>query len=355
MDSFERNLSSVSRLKFRSFGYRFPLLGIAVVLVGAVVAHKTKGFSCVLFNLALLLASLVECPVSGVRSDMILAIENALNNWSRGLDPYLPGQIGGVPVSYGYLPGILISHFPAWALSVDLRWNNIIYRALWLTFLGKKVESSRSKEANLAFHYLAFSPYINYRNDLYFEMFIFLLVLYFQSPFLRFVTLPLMVVTRQWAWIIAPFLFFDDCFKKPKELSRTALGYLLGGLFTILLVAGFLWSRTSWSNMTRAIFWFQNVITDPSFHFDYGLNLKYLFLKLGVVGWMQGLQVATLVVLFIYSVMNPKLKGQLLGMSLISWILFVVLNGHFWLYLWNSVIVFSILVLIEEQPRQSIA
>lgn len=331
--------------KFRDLGFRFPWIGLILIIIAGIFADPRKPVRSILFNSSFLVASIFDYPVDLFRSDMIPAVSEALRNWSESGNPYLPGISQGHPVSYGYLPGIFISHLPAWFLGIDLRWNSFLYRCLWLVMLHHLVMKSKRKDAALAFQYLAFSPYLNFRSDLYFESYLFLLVAFFQSAPWRFVALPLMIITSQWSWLLSPFLLLNDWFQNRKDRLHLLLKYLAGGAATLTLLALILWDRDAWPQMIKTVFWFQKVVGDPNFPFDYGLNLKFLFLKSGILGWMQKVQFLVFLILLSVSVLTKGNREGILQWALVSSVLFIMLNGHYWLYFWNPVIVFSVILL----------
>lgn len=337
-----------SYFQFAHFGYSLPLLASGVVLAGLFFVRQDKPLVSLTINLLILGCSLVQFPIHIDRSDMLIVTQNAMELLAKGMDPYLELHEKGRAVTYGYLPGIFLSYFPAWSLGLDLRWNNLIFRALWLFLLLRVIKNSKKKEALIPFHYLALSPYINFRHDLYFEAFLFLLVAYFALSKTRYLCLPLMLITLQWSWIIAPFLVLNDLREHPRRKLQILGLYLGCGFATALGIYWILNPVVVWKAMLEKMFWFQKVVGDAQFNFDYGLNLKWLFLKLGLLHWMQRLQALILAGIFL-GVITKKLKGSSLNWAAVALFLFLVLNGHFWLYFWNTPIIFCILVAATQE------
>lgn len=337
-----------SYFQFANFGYAPPFLALGVVLLGLIFVRLDRPLVSLTINLALLGCSILQFPIHIDRSDMLIVTQNALDFLGKGVDPYFELTEKGRTVTYGYLPGIFLSHFPAWFMGLDLRWNNLIFRALWLLLLLKVIKKSSHQKLLIPFHYLALSPYINFRHELYFEAFLFLLVAYFALPKTRYLSLPIMLVTRQWSWVLAPFLVFNDLREHPSRKLKILGLYIVCSLLTALSIYSILNPVVVWKIMLGKIFWFQKVVGDDQFKFDYGLNFKWVFLKIGLLNWMQKLQ-AFVVVGILLGIVTKKLKGPILNWAAITLILFVMLNGHFWLYFWNTPIVFCVLVAAQEE------
>ena len=142
---------------------------------------------------------------------MLPVIKMGLDRLKSGLDPYHPFIIfGSTKDIMGYLPGTFFLNWPAWALGLDLRWNTVFYRAIWMLLIWR-AEKKEPKITRLTLlHYLALSPYLNFRHDLYFEGFLLIIVVYFLYPKLRPLFLSLGVFTRQWFWILSPFLIYRE-------------------------------------------------------------------------------------------------------------------------------------------------
>jgi len=339
--------------KFHSFGYEIPYLLLIFLSVSLFLVNQSRPELSLLINLTMLLCSIIYYPLTAERSDMLPVIQKGLDNWAVGRSPYEGFVLNGLPNAMGYLPGILFLHLPAWMLGLDLRWNNFIYRAAWLGFLFYHTKKNNRRDLKAIFHYLALSPYINFRHELYFEGYILLMCLYFCFAQLRFLALPLMVFTRQWSWILSPFLFLSELKPlKPGKWFWKILGYMGGTFLVCALFVALLKPNTSLQFFLEKIFWFKRAYQAGGYGGDYGIGLSWIFYKFEMQRFLPKAQMALLITSFCY-VFFKKEQGDIGIWALMTYVVFVLLTGHFWLYFWNSVVVFGFLIQIYENPPSS--
>jgi hypothetical protein len=354
-----------SYFRFRGFGYGVPYLHLLVFAIALPFLRVDRLGVSFAASIGLLIASIVHFPLHPDRSDMIPVIQSGLDRWWEGSDPYVWFELSGRQNLMGYLPGTFLSHLPAWALGIDLRWNEVLYRALWMSLAWQavraKVPKSESKSetqpAIVALHLFALSPYLGFRHDLYFEAFWLLLAVFVLRPSWRWLVLPMLVVTRQWAWVLAPFLLIPEIIRargakggrlNAKELGRFAVGFTLVIGTTVALFG----RTTSVESFTHAIFWFQKLLTREGFTGDYGISLSPAFFSLGITAVMQKAQVAVCLALLVWAWRSGanktagehEWKIQWAKAALYAWIGFLVLNMHFWLYFWFSPAFFALLL-----------
>ena len=269
--------------KFHSLGYEIPYFLVICLSLSMFYIDETRLELSLFVNLMILFFSIIYYPINVDRSDMLPVITKGLDNWSTGKSPYEEFVLNGLPKTMGYLPGALFMHFPAWILGLDLRWNNFIYRAAWLSFLCYQTKKNCRSDLKATFHYLALSPYINFRHDLYFEGYLLLLSLYFSLVRLRFLSLPLMALTRQWAWVLSPFLILNELKPLgPENCFRKILGFGIGTLFVGGLFIELLTANTSLNFFLEKIFWFNKAYQSEAYGGDYGFGLSWLFYKLEI-------------------------------------------------------------------------
>jgi hypothetical protein len=261
---------------------------------------------------------------------------------ARGASPYSIFELAGRTNRMGYLPGTLFMNWPAWAVGLDLRWNTVLYRIAWMLLIGAHLRRTRSlnSPAGLAFVWLFLSPYINFRHELYFEGFILGLVVLVLYPNWSVLLAPALIVSRQWAWVMAPFwaitITFGSgrlSFRKPLQASVASIA-VVAGLVTLL------YSSTSFEELWRAIFWFQGAVHSPAYSGDYGLTFSPIFYWLGIAEWQQRVQASITLVFVILALRDRDRPHQVFRWSVLAWVLFLQLNGHYWLYFWNSLLVY---------------
>jgi hypothetical protein len=255
--------------------------------------------------------------------------------------------IDGYPNRMPYLPGTLFSHLPAWALGIDLRWNELVYRALWMLPFIRCVRKLPAESIWIdVCHFFVLSPYLNFRHDLYFEVFILLLMLYFAAPRSRWLTIPLMIATRQWAWVLAPFMIVGELKRRRFVFAaQLAAGSVAVAGVTYLLLS----KSTGLEQFIRATSYFQRNLEIVSFSQDHGLTLAPIFYWLKIAPYMQMVQAVMCVTLFFGALQRPAEK--LYCFAALKLILFLLLNCHFWQYFYISAVFWIICAHVAEDGK----
>ncbi len=321
---------------FRGLGYSIPVLHLILcALAGVFIWRGTNPLRVALgLSVGLLVSSIMHFPLNPTRSDMLPVIAGAFEQWKLGGSPYGVFILnGGDHNTMPYLPGVFLSHWPAWAAGVDLRWGSVLFRALWGVLLLR--QSDRLPPGSLWMKMAAvwlLNPYLNFRHDLYFEFFNFLMVAFWCVRSLRGLTLALMIVSRQWAWVLAPFLIFGMVMKKAwRDLGLFVLSSVVLGGLGIALFAG----STTWTGFGSVVLsGFQERLSWSEFPGDFGFTLAPLFYALHAAPLLQYLQAALCVGFFLWVVLRRPQQAFYYGWVTLS--LFLMLNMHFWNYFWIS-------------------
>lgn len=319
---------------YERFGYIFPVTQFFLIGICAFTVRLGRPWiSCVL-SIGLLASSMFYFPLAPQRSDMLPVISMSLDQWVRGISPYQWSVFAdGAPARMIYLPGTLFSHLPAWLLGMDLRWNTVLYRLCWMVLLFRGLRRSSASPLTWGvFHLFVLNPYLNYRHELYLEFFLLLVVAYWTAPRSRWLLIPLMIVTRQWAWVIAPFLILVEL-QDRRRLPLLAAGFLavLGG--SVLLLA----RSTSWELFRQSLLVFDNNFGHSGFYGDYGFSLAPLFFHLGLSKLFQPAQAFVCFTIFSATYWFWRTQRERVYRSAaICWCLFLMLNSHYWLYFWLS-------------------
>jgi hypothetical protein len=340
--------------QFRRVGYAFPWLHLGVVAVALAVVRRDRLWVSGLVSCALLVASMVHFPDTANRSDMFLALRTGWDQLALGHDPYGYGY-NPPPhaLALPYLPGTFFAHAPAWVLGFDLRWNEILWRIVWMAILfqGIAKQSPDSPWRTIA-HVFVLNPYFNYRHDLYYGVFFAEIAAYQAWPRLRWITLPLLVWTRQWAWVMAPFLAWDWVAIQGRQPSSSVpakaidwgvaarqAGLLMFGTAAVsLLVILTLAPTSSVGSVMRAVFVYQDLVK-----FDYGLSLGPIFSKLHAVNLLLPLQAICAIGFWLLSVWRwwrggmktlPAETERIERLGLVTLCAFLLLNRLYEVYLW---------------------
>jgi hypothetical protein len=280
---------------------------------------------------------------------MLPVIEAAWNQWNQGMSPYASVHLPGVGLDrMPYLPGIFFSHWPTWVLGLDLRWSQVVYRAIWTGLLCYKMRNrdSHSWQKDL-FLLFVVNPHFNFRHDLYFEVFLLGLVLYGLYPKVRVTLIPVLVATRQWFWILGPFTLLENLKCRRAKPVRVVSLFFLSTLLVAGLTTWFLQSTTDAKTFLEAIFGFQSWVSRADYREDYGLTLIPFFFRLGWVRYSQWIQAALCVGLFFWA-WRKKSVAEVRKIGSLCLIFFIFLNPHFWNYFWTSV---ALWILVTDQPE----
>ena len=335
---------SYSRLG--QFGYEFPWAHLVVLAICIPWLRADRLWVSFALNLGLMLASIVHFPIHADRSDMIPVLKQGLDFWAQGLDPYSPFELSGRVNRMGYLPGTLFSQIPAWVADLDLRWNTVLYRAAWMFLVLRTVRKQNWVESRpgviAALHFFALSPYFNFRHELYFEAFFLGFAVFVLIPRVRVWILPALILTRQWAWVMAPFLALIACSSEGRLRGRKVSQLFLSSVVSLGTVIILLRSG-SFQSLWQAIFWFQGYLVKPEFPGDYGVSFSPLFFWIGHPAWIQKLQVLFCLGMFGWAVKRGLDMSRLWRFAGLTWVGFLLLNTHYWLYFWISPTLFLIL------------
>ena len=347
-------------LKFRGeFGYGFPILHLVVLVFVVPFLRKDRLWLSFLFSLLFLAASIFHFPVHPDRSDMLPVIRTGLDQWSSGLSSYQAFQLQGRQNFMSYLPGTMFFHLPAWWAGLDLRWNSILIRAIWMGLVLRMIRGRETwadkNGVTLAMHFFALSPYLGFRHDLYFEGFFLLLVLFFSSPKSRWISWPIAIWTRQWSWMLTPFVLGAQVLRggawDMKALARALIGF--AGISLVFL---FLLRHSTVQQFGHAVFWFQGVIDLPGYSGDYGLTFAPVFFWMGASHALQKLQALLAFLLFGLALLEALRARHVdwLRQAAVCWVVFLMLNPHFWLYFWLSPALFFGLLPFGEEKAENL-
>lgn len=338
----------LSHFYFKAMGYSFPTLHLAICVVSLFWVRGDRPQRAAAFSIAFLVASIIHFPLDGARSDMLYVIQHALDLWGSGQAAYAPftypsGETHQMP----YLPGTLFAHLPAWSMGIDLRWNTVLYRTVWVVLLIQAAKRSAAPRSSVQMLSLVLmSPFLNWRHELYFEFFLFLIafLVIFREK-LSILVLPLLILTRQWSWIFAPFVVVDSFKKK----GIKAIAALVASSAVTTLVMTLLLRGSLWKDVISAIFQFQSLLENPAYQGDYGLTLAPVFYALGISGALQKLQAISCIAVFLIAYK----KREWVYSGWIALILFIIFNPHYWNYFWLSPIVYLLSYFLSD-PRSDL-
>jgi hypothetical protein len=383
--------------KFAEFGYQRPLAHVAiailttlVIIFRAVNLSKLREPSQAQFifevaclsgvaHLAFFVASIFTFTVHPDRSDMLPVIEGAWRQIGLGGDPYSFLHVGSrTDNRMPYLPGTWLSFAPSALLGIDLRWSAL----LWKSIFTYSLLMSLKKNNSIAFSFMTIlfflSPHFNQRHELYFDFFLCVVFLMFSQsrarPKVSALLLGAAVLTRQWAWVLAPFLTLGLLWTAllratpgPKSLPRKtggtsvailqSLKYGILGAGLILCPAALIVFRGgATSTLFDAVFAFQSERLLTSFRPEYGLSLMPILNAIGFERDLLKLPQLTLLLIclsaFLYQlnsitkVLNTgdpeshkisadtNIRVVAAQYSLLALSLFILMNPHFWSYFW---------------------
>ena len=340
--------------KFRPMGYTFPVGSLVLCLAFLPWVKRERTGWLVVFNLGMLACSIVQFPLNLFRSDMVLVIKNALDAWWIQKDPYLPQVLECGATGMPYFPGILFSHFPAWFLGLDLRWNQFVYRAVYMGILwrlSKKLAPQSLVRDGINF-YLA-NPYLMFRHDLYFEIYPFLIALYFMVPRLRSLWIPVLAITSQWCCVLVPFLWLREVYESSQQTRVSRIIQLvLMALIVFALVFWLLASSTTVSSFLASAFF---VVRGESAFYsgDYGISLGYLGELVNGKRLFLLLQVGAFFLFLLKDFLEQRQGIKKTGLnSSLALVFFTLFAMHFWIYFWLFSMIWILFVVIEEERSQ---
>lgn len=334
---FNLGYSLFSFFKFKAVGYSFPWIHLILCVFFIFTARRDQTGKLMLFNGLMLFASIIHFPLTGFRSDMLLVNQQALQLWWNHQDPYQPMQLAWGLTGMPYFPGILFSHFPAWFLGLDLRWGQLAYRVLWMGLLWRTARKLPQESlVRDGIHYYLLNPYLNFRHDLYFEIFFVWLAFYFTAPRLRHLWIALLAVTTQWAVILCPFLMNREVFEGSTRNRMIQAGRIL--LALVFVVGGvhlLLWSTTSWESFKTMAFGFQSRALQGAYHEDFGISFAPIAYWLKSQSLFLLLQVLICLGMWWKDVVETARGVPFSGKNAaMTWVLFTLFATHFWNYFW---------------------
>ncbi len=334
-------LSVLNYRQFERFGYTMPYAQVIWCVIAAFTVRLDRLWVSCLFSLGMLVTAIFHFPLHIDRSDMLLVLGRGLAQWKEGISPYQPFVMeSGVSNWLSYLPPVILSHLPAAVVGLDLRWNQVLYRGMWMAILAWTLRQRRhaggdppSSAWRLLMHLFILSPYFNYRHELYFEFYFVILALYGFVPKWRPLSLALMVLTRQWAWVLAPFEVLRAWMRRSGVRS---LGFFLAWLIVLGGGLGWLLSLTTTLEVfLKSAFWFQDRLEWKIFPGDFGLTLAPLYYTTGMAKVAQVIQAGAVV--FAVGLTGLKQRSLRTGsLATIALVVFVLFNHHFWAYFWLS-------------------
>ncbi len=343
----------VSWNHFQGFGYQFPWLHLIVLGACIPFVRRDRFWLSCLVSLALLAASIVHFPLDIGRSDLLPVVRMTWDKLATGTSPYIFQSFApdGHESSMPYLPLTFFSHAPAWVLGLDLRWNQVLWRLLWMLAVGMALARLKNGSPwRTVAHLFVLNPYYNFRHDLYYEVFLAGVVAYQAWPRWRWLSLPALMWTRQWAWVMAPFLGLDwlavreqapgagsggrplDWRNVARQAAWLALGTALVSAAVVLALA----PTTTVAMFLRSVFIFQDFVK-----FDYGLALGPIAQKLGAMDALLPLQAILVVALGLLALwrwwQGRFAAGATEGierLGLIALCVFILLNRFTEVYMW---------------------
>ncbi len=372
--------------RFANLGYQKPWLHSLITVAALGVGYqyrkqpKTLVKIAIYSHLAFFLASVWSFPLAPERSDMLPVIERAWQSLLAGHSPYEVLTVGTrTDNRMPYLPGTWLSFFPSALLHIDLRYSSLLWKFLLGLLVTLKLKRVNSPSVLIMALLFFLNPHLNTRHDLYFDFFLLLIFLIFSSAlqiessrYRKLILLGIAVLTRQWSWVIAPFILVGElknsqlttppkpaqAGSKKKTIFQVALPFMFGSAVILIPSALLLNNNTTISEILESIFAFQNSTMLDSFRPEYGLSFMALLHRLNIGRLqMQGLQLAALVAIFFVFIkaqfktltcqlsyqkrspqqlapIRPEVKLDHLSYSLLALCLFILLNPHFWSYFW---------------------
>jgi hypothetical protein len=325
----------------------FAWLPTAVLVLAAPFVRRDRLALSALIALGVLTALVVHANFFKLsRSDLLISIPNALENWSTGKDAYAAQPIFGGLMYMPYWPGTLFSHLPVYWLGMDIRWSQVFYRAIFIVLLFKAAKRTpEESEWRDLYHLFLLSPFLTMNHDLYFCAFLALIAIFWSFPKSQWIVFPLMILTRQWALILAPFYYLSLWRSKQRQHVWAHLG-----AFVVLLSLTILALQNSS---------FETFVKAQAYHSWGGekffgeslFNYVPFLIRVGLSSLATPLNfgIAAVCLLFAF-----RSKNQLtLHYGIFAWIFALMLNYHGRGYFWLSPTVWLLFMGIAESRRTS--
>lgn len=318
---------------FRRFGYSFPWIHCLLVGISCFFIRGSNLILSAGLSVGLLIASILHFPLNYHRSDMLPAIELTLNQWAKGQGIYHLVSFPDATILAHYLPGTLFSHLPAWKFGMDFRWNQVLWRLLWIIPLLRTLSKHKNKAEDHSFlHFVFLNPYFNSRHELYFEFFIFTLVSFWVFERWKWIFLSLAIWTRQWAWVLTPFLILYDL--KVERSLKPAVLFMLSLAGISLLFLGVLVDFSDIQRFSEAHKLLDSFNRKGYYVGDYGLTFAPAEFWAGLSNQIPLFQALICILLFGIAILNRRLNSYpLAGLALC---LVIMTNALFENYFWIS-------------------
>ncbi len=322
---------------FAALGYQLPWLQLVACAAVLPWVRKDRLWLSVALSLVLLGLSIVYFPLNVARSDMLPVIRAAWDAWRSGASPYGTVMLPNGPNRMPYLPLTFLSHAGAALAGLDLRFNELVFRAAWMGWLARRAARLPVGSPWLGVATaLVLSPYLNFRHDLYFEVFCLGLVAYAFAPWLRTALIPVLVATRQWAWVVAPFWLLERC--RREGWGRALAVFAASSLGLALALVALFCRSTSLHELYEAVFVFQGRMSLASYAQDYGLTFAPILYSLHATAVAQPIQALVSAACLGLAWRS----GSELRWATAAWVGFLLLNYHFWIYFWISPVVWLV-------------
>lgn len=341
---------------FQSFGYVNPigLYVLDIIWFGYMfnILNHSKLIQwgpAILFIALHYILSIYYFPNNPLRSDMLFDIQCSLDQFSHGLNPYT--KIEPMINVMLYLPGTIISYFPAYWMNIDYRILSLLYWLIGLFLIYFKLKNKPISINHLAVLLIILNPYWLMRHDLYYYVFIIeLIIIFLYFPYLnelmRTLVLGVTFATLQFAWIIAPFILFAYS-KNIRQLLRQTI-------FSSILAIGIIVSYTGWSNSD-----FYKILNIHEYMHPYSGDITFtlatifyfaksqeLLYLLQVVGCLVIVCIG-MVLFFMIKIRETKVY---LNLASICYFYFMITNFHTWTYLViPALLVFSLANLASDE------
>ena len=290
---------------FREFGYHLTL-GPALLAITAMCcvwgwfaleATGKRLIAAVLGTYTAGAGLAIACfPLNYLRSDMLPVIGWADGRMVRHLDPYGTIHMGARVYDFPYLPGMLVSFWPAAALSLDLRAATLAYLLALAVLVFLIARRERRFEVAATVGVFLLCPFLQYRHDLYLEPHWFALtvaVILMQRRQFAWAALVWGVscAIYQLSWVICPFVLLNAYRRRGFwEAMKLLVFVIVGGLVVSAPFLGSAMHRIAsntvgqWSRLPHAL-------ADP-------VNLSYWLTYVMRPDQLKWIQAVVLVTLF---------------------------------------------------------
>jgi hypothetical protein len=344
------------RVHFAALGYTLNPVAAAAVFVPSVlllgvlaasrVAHAGRVFAILLcIYVAGVVLSVVQFPLTYLRSDMLPVILWADTNLLHHISPYALIYVADRIYAFPYLPGMLVVYLPFVAAHIDVRIGSMIFMlgAAILIFWAARIDRRREVAVLLALFLLC--PFLQYRNEIYIQPHWLALVLGFVLMQRRHFAWAALVfgvgmAIYQFSWIIFPFFVLNAL--RRKGWMEAAKVSLLGAVGALAIAGPFLGSAMKqianntvgqWGKMPQ-------VGADP-------INLSYWVTYLIHPDKLMRLQAILLIAIFAYCFFRDRCTDLVDTMRwmIVALTVFIPLNvlvdGYFYLMLLVVMLVYA--------------